>query len=404
MQRLVFSLAVGFGFGVTFSVASEDPVVRPSAPLADNSLSGDLLSSYPSVPGEELLSGLKLGALTSVFYDSNPGQAPGTDESPEEGSLAFTFSPSLGWRRDDSKWRTELNAKAGYNEYLDGDSYSGGSYALGASAAYDGGRWDLVSRFRHSYSDGVNRYYAASVSQKSYGAGLEATYDLSPKTSVRASWDSSWSVPDGGFGETENHVASLSALWRYSSLLRFGPGIAIRNSTGDLQQSRNSIGPILSAAYQLSKKVSIDGSVGLDFTRYDAGGGDHFVSSRIAAVYELDRLWSFNASFVRAAEADGSLAGGFRETTGIRLGVNRKIRRMSASFGLGYEHSAYPVEDGGVERSDVDYLTADLSLSFPIWADRASGLVFLRQQHSGSDDLTRDWDAMQAGFSLSLNF
>jgi hypothetical protein len=270
--------------------------------------------------------------------------------------------------------------------------------------AYDGGRWDLVSRFRHAYADGVDRYYAASVSQFTYGVGLDGTYDLSPKTSLRASWDSSWTVPDGSFGRTENHVASLSALWRYSALLRFGPGIALKSVSGDLQQRRDSIGPMLSATYKLSRKVSIDGQVGLDITSYEAGGSDEFVSSRITALYELNRLWSFNASFIRAAEADGSIAGGFRETTGFRLGVNRRIRRMSAELGLGYEHSAYPVPDGSAARADVSYLTTDLSLSFPVWPDRATGQVFLRQQHSGSDDVMRDWAAIQVGLSLSFNF
>jgi hypothetical protein len=77
---------------------------------------------------------------------------------------------------------------------------------------------------------------------------------------------------------------------------------------------------------------------------------------------------------------------------------------MSAELGLGYEHSAYPVPDGSAARADVSYLTTDLSLSFPVWPDRATGQVFLRQQHSGSDDVMRDWAAIQVGLSLSFNF
>lgn len=398
------SLVMGFGFTAGVPLVAQEVPISPTAASLESGYASDLLDSFPGLPGEELVSGLRLGAGLTFFHDTNPGQAPGTSEDPEDGSAALTFAPTLSWLGENTRWRSELSAKAGYNEYLDGGQYSGGNYSFAGSTAYDGGRWDLVARFRHAYADGVNRYYAASVSQMSYGAGMEGSYELSPKTSLRVSWDSSWSVPDGGFGATENHVSSISALWRYSPRLRFGPGVALKSASGDIQERRDSVGPMMTVAYDLSRKISIQGTLGIDVTRYEYGGDDAFVSSRISAEYELNRLWSFNTSFIRSAEADGSLAGGFRETTGIRFGVNRKIRRVTAALGLGYEHSDYLGSDGESARDDVDYVTGDLSLSFPLWADHATGMVFLRNQQSGSDDLSRDWDAIQTGLSLSLTF
>lgn len=404
VHRKVINFTTGVAIAIALPLAAEESDYSHLPSLGDAENSGALLSFYPESSGGDLLDGLQLASLLTFLYDTNPGQAPGTQDAPEEGSAALIVMPTLSWIGESRRWRTELNAKAGLSEYLKHAEYSGASYSIGATAEYDGGRWDLVSRFRHAYTDGVNRYYADSVSQVSYGAGMDVSFDLSPKTSISFLWDSSWTLPDGDYGETESHVGSVSALWKFSSLLRFGPGIAIKTTGGEIQQSRDSVGPMISAVYQVSKKVSITGVVGMDFTEYDDGNDDTYLSSRLIGNYEINRLWSLNLAFVRSAEADGSVGAGFRETTGVRVGVQRKIRRITAGLGVGFEHSDYLNSAGRSARADVDYFTGDLSLSFPIWNDRMTGAVFLRGQESGSEDVTRDWQAIQSGLSFSLKF
>jgi hypothetical protein len=182
----------------------------------------------------------------------------------------------------------------------------------------------------------VNRYYRDAVAQSAYGAGIHLEFDFSPKTSLRTDWSSEWLDPDGSNGSTENHSWSGSAIWRYSRLLSFGPGVSWSRTSGDLQGARDAIGPTLSFEYQLSRKVALNGRTGIEWVDYENGGSDSAFTGALAANYRLNNLWSFNLGFVRGATADGSASGGFRETTAVRIGANRKVRRANAGLSLGY--------------------------------------------------------------------
>lgn len=396
--------------GIVPVVAAVPVSLEPGAPAGGFAEAPPLAFSLAEMTAgleEEVgdqLAGLQGGFSTSMMYDSNVNQSPDTEDFPARGSMVATFSPSLQWSIANSAWTASLALNGGYDFNFGNQEYNGLNYSAAGSVGYDGGRWNIGGRFQESYNDGQNRYFAAKVSQFSHGFGLNGSFSLSPKTSLTSGWNSSWSDPGDGFGGSENHSLGVSAMWRYSPLLRVGPGIRWTRASGETQPGRDSVGPSLSLIYQLSRKVSLQGSLNMQYASYEQGGSDQFLAGGLTASYAFNRLWSFNLSLNRDAQADGSLNGGFRETTALRFGMSRKVRRARLALGLGYEHSGYTNSSQAEARPATDYTTADISLGMPVWGDRASASVFLRYKDSVSTELSRDWSGMQAGCSLNFRF
>ena len=297
-----------------------------------------------------------------------------------------------------------MAASGSYGHHLEDSNYDSMNRSFSASGAYHAGRLELSGNLSQGFSEGSNRYYGEVIRQSSYGMGFTAAYEISPKTSLVSSVSSSWNAPDSGLGATENQSANLSAMWRYSPLLRFGPGIGYSSASGDLQSARSSIGPTLSADYELTRKVSVSGSVGLDFANSGNSGTNQTVSSSLEATYRLNRLWEFNASMSRGIQADGGSSGTFREDTALRFGVNHQIRRVAAAVGLGYVHSTYLAPSDSIQSPGIDYLSIDTSLSIPFSGNRASATVFFRYNDSVSDNEARNWDGFQTGVSVNYRF
>src|SRR5690606_26408234 len=105
---------------------------------------------------------------------------------------------------------------------------------------------------------GVNRYYSRFVEQERYHTDLILRYRLSSKTSLTGSagWSRS-NARSGGFDDTESFSLGLNALWKFSSLTEFGPGLRYTLHTGENRQDRTTFGPTLNLNYQLSSKVSL---------------------------------------------------------------------------------------------------------------------------------------------------
>jgi hypothetical protein len=193
-------------------------------------------------------------------------------------------------------------------------------------------------------------------------------------------------------------------MWRYSPLLQFGPGVRFSQESGGSGQDRTSVGPTLNANYRLSRKISLNGQVGLDFAQYEGGSSDPSISTSIGAAYAISKLWSMNTSLSRSAQADMSGTGGFTESTNFNLNVSRRIRKANLSAGLSYTVedalSAAGSRNSGDDRDNLGFNTA---LSMPIFAGRASASTFFRYQNQAASS-TSDSDNFSVGFSLGYGF
>lgn len=365
-------------------------------------------SGYTSTPtaflasGGDFFDGLDIGISASFGYDSNVRQSPGLPVAPIEDDIFYTISPQLRYRTVGTDWFIGANASLDYTSYLDDSDLGGLGYTLGVQFGYEGNPLKVTGQIGSSYRTGVNRYYnSQSVDTLNFNASLAASYRWSAKTNFDARLGFSSSEPDGAaFGGTQNTNFDMAAMWRATPLFRVGPGIGWTLQTGDRQGDRETIGPIVRTNYQLSDKIAVDGTFGLDFVD-GPGGSDTAFSMRLGANYRASALWGMNLSLYRGTQADVSRAGQFRETSSVRLGYYRKIRRVNLALGVSYETNDYSnnlVVAGG----PGDYLSFDASLGMLTIRERVQASLFY--QYNDQSGGNRDWDGYRVGVSLNSSF
>jgi hypothetical protein len=318
----------------------------------------------------------------------------------------MTLGGTVNYLSRASTWTYGARYTGGYSQYFNQSDLSGYNQSAGASLNYDGGPLTASFNVGIDFGSGANRYYESVVDEISYNYGLNARYRISRKTSLTGDLSQRITSASGsGNSDTESLDLGTSALWKYSPLTEFGPGIRFTSRSGDSSQDRTSIGPTVTVNYQLSKKVSLNSRVGMDFARYEDGENpDPSLYTSIAFNYRASSLWSMNLSLLRDTQASYSSAGEFEEFLALRLGYNRRIRRANWSLGMGWETRSTDDPGGATSsQADRDYLTLDTALSMPVFADTCSASIFMRySDQSGASN--QSWDSLQTGFSISRSF
>ena len=355
---------------------------------------------------DDIRDGLGFSASLSGTYDTNPSRGYGPAEDSGQGDFFMSLGGTVNYLSRASTWTYGARYTGGYSQYFNQTDLSGYYQNAGASLNYDGGPLSASLNLGIDYGSGANRYYESIVDEVSYNYSLNARYRISRKTSLTGDLSQRLTSASGsGNSDTDSFDLGTSALWKYSPLTEFGPGIRYTRRSGDSSQDRSSIGPTVTLNYELSKKVSLNSRVGMDFVEYgDGENADPSLYTSIAFNYRASRLWGMTLSLLRDNQASYSDAGQFEEFLALRLGYNRKIRRANWSLGMGWEtRSTEETDSATSSRPDRDYLSLDTALSMPVFADTCNASLFMRYNDQSGDG-NESWDALQTGFSISRSF
>ena len=356
----------------------------------------------------EILRKLTVGLSSSLFYNSNVAAGLGNTANaanPVGGDVVSMLSSNVGWSLVTSSWSVALNANGTYGKNFNESAFDQQSYGVGGTAAYRGGRFNASLNLNHTVNEGPNFLFGGVLRNLGYSIGLSGSYVLSPKTDLVSSLAFSWNQPDGDFGSIANRLVNVSAMWRYSSLLRCGPGLSFGNASGDLQPTRTTVGPTLSADYKLSSKVSLNGRVGLDFVNFGGVRSDPAFSTMINGAYQFNTRRGMSLSLSRGVLADGFLVDSFNEMTALNVSLNQKVgRSLTAAVGFGYQQSDFLTSSDAGPRPGLDMYTGNVSLALPLLGNQASAMVFIRYMDMVSADVLQNWDSLQTGVSINFNF
>jgi hypothetical protein len=438
-EGLMPSLAAADPSMIADTSALEDPLGLPDSEGSGSSSSGDFANSLgglppwqggiPASPGlsnnwprgfadfpggmpyggglfDDIRDGLGLSASLSGTYDTNPSRGYGQANNAGEGDFFLSLGGTVSYLSRASTWTYGATYTGGYSQYFSQSELSGYYQNAGASLNYNGGPLTASLNVGINFGSGANRYYESVVDEISYNYGLNARYRVSRKTSLTGDLSQRFTSASGnGNSDTESLDLGASALWRYSPLLEFGPGIRYTSRSGDSSQERTSIGPTLTANYELTRKVSLNSRIGVDFAEFEDGeSADPTLFTSIGLNYRASKLWSMNLSLLRDSEASYTAGGEFEEIMALRLGYNRKIRRAVWSLGMGWETRSTENSSAATNtRPDRDYLTLDTSLGMPVFRDTCNASVFMRYSDQ-SGDANQSWDSLQTGFSISRSF
>ena len=378
-------------------------------------MGGGWLSGFNDIPAGMMMfddsvfgairQGLSLSVNLSGSYDTNPSQGINRAGNSNQGDYMMSLGASVNYRSIAPIWTYGLSYSGSYRVFFDQSDLNGYNQSAGASVNYDSGPLSASFNLGVGFGSGANRLYASVVDELSLNYSLNARYRYSPKTSFTGSFSQRITDASGGF-DTNSFDLATSALWQYSPLVEFGPGVRYTRRSADRGSARTSIGPTFTVNYQVSQKVSLNSRVGMDFVSSDAGGSssDHSYSTSVGLNYRAASYWGMSLSLVRDVQASYNRANEFEEITALRLGYNRTIRRASWNVGVGLENRSSKNSDSTVAaRSDRDYLSFDTSLGMRIFADTTNASIFMRysDQSGGANE---SFDSFQFGFNVSRTF
>ncbi len=343
--------------------------------------------------------------LNSLF-DTNITQASGN--GPVEVESDWIITPSLHASYLLGGSRFQLGARAGVEApfYQDRDDFNATNYSLNAFGGYRSRK--VVASFTTGISSnsGINRLTSGFTEQFSYNSGFLASYRFSGKTSLLASWDQrDIESRTSGFSDTSSLTAGLSGIWQATSRLSIGPGYRYGVRTGEDDEELTVVGPTLRLDYQLSTKVKLRSSFGLDRSDSPFSGSDTQPNWSLALDYRASARWGFNLTTIQDTQATFSQGGGFDQSTAYRLTYWRQIRRARLELGLSYEDREpidIPLNAAGLR--DTQYTTLSAALTLPVFK-RQADLTFSvnwRDQSSSDDQYT--WDGWQSGVGIKWQF
>lgn len=386
---------------------------RADAASLPNAPSG--FSNGPVVPAggglgdlQQLREGFSMETSLADTYSSNITHSPGEPYGPIKDDFILSAGGNFNYLSKAETWTFGGNYHGRYDDYLDYSTYSAYNQGGSVVANYTGGNFFATLNAGAESTRGANYYYSSAfVEQISYHAAFTGRYILSPKTSLEANLTENYNTTTGGaFYNTVAYDAGLSALWKYSPLTEFGPGIRYTYRAGTSNDARTTIGPTAVLNYKLSTKVSLTSRVGLDFISYQNGGeAAPTVSAGLGLNYQASQLWGMDFSFYRDSQADPTTAGRFIDVNALHLGYHRKLLRATLNLGVGYEMNSYTSGGTATVASEPpqNHFTADASLGMKIFHNTTMASVFVRYEDMRAAP-TNTYHDIQTGLSLSRKF
>lgn len=356
-------------------------------------------------PIDRIRRGIGLALSVTGTYDSNPSRGYTGEENDGTGDFSLMLGGGVSYLSRTSTWTYGASYTGGYRMFFNQSELSGYSQNAAASLNYSGGPLTASFRVGVNFGSGANRNFESVTDSLSVSYGLSARYQISAKTTVQSDFSQSFTLASGqGNLDTGSFDAGLSALWKYSPLTEFGPGIRYTRLNQEAGPTRTTIGPTFLVNYQLTRKVSLNSRVGMDFVSIDGGGSqDPSFSSSVGLNYRASALWGMNLSLLRDSRASNTASGQFDEVTALRLGYTRNIRRASWNLGIGWESSSVGSNaSGAADSPDRGYFAIDTSIGMPVFYGTTQARVFCgyRDENGG----TFSSDSFQAGFGLSRDF
>jgi hypothetical protein len=348
--------------------------------------------------------GLDFSLNLNSLYDTNVTQASGTDS--EVSDFVVNSDLRAAYLAGNTSWKLGADANLGYRKHFERTDFSDFTYGLTLYGGYQSKK--TVASFSTSLSSqsGVNLESATYLDQLSFQNRFLLRYRLSGKTSLLASWNQTSSESQtAGFNDTSSWTADLSAIWRATAKVNLGPGIRYGVRGGSNNSELTVIGPTLRLNYDLTTKVSLRSTLGMDFSDSPFADSTELFNWSVALTYKASSFWGFDLSMIRDTQATFSQGSGFDEITSFELNYWRRIRRSRATLGITYQDRAATdalLSSAGARGSE--YITFTAGYSMPIFKSQASLNLNLSYRDFGADASDRSWDGMQSGLGIGYRF
>jgi len=312
--------------------------------------------------------------------------AAGDYRQREENLLTLEYSPRFFLFTDQSR-----------NNSIDHEALLSGQWRPGA---WKFGLQQTYQNFSGALVDVGNR-----VDREIYGTALEATYELSPKTSFEL--DGYQTIND--FERLISYNEWLVRGWmdyELTPLLKAGAGLSagwVDVDEGANQTYQQALGRI---SYTLTELVTVRASAGGEIRQFQGDKDDRFNPVfALGATYKPLENTMLSLDAYRRSQASVVFQNQNYTTTGFSGNIRQVLFENYAVYLTGgYENSDYTSNTTGVAAPREDnYFHVQVGADWQI-LDRGTLGIFYQFRNNNSTDPNHDFDNNQVGLNFAFRF
>lgn len=416
-RRLLICLALawcGYGLGSAHSQNIPDAIETPVTATVNANGYATAVAATPRRFAYSL--NLRMRAV----YDDNIFLTPNA----QEGDFYFTIEPQITLGFGDIVGNEQNYVRLDYAPgaifYVDHSSANALQHIINLQGQYHFQRLSITLSQDVELLEGSNLNSLSSTSanpvapinldtggnadQNIYRTNGTFSYDLTGKTSLSGGFQFTINAYEGQLIDSQTVSGNLFLNFTYSPKLTIGLGGTGGYDWGSPNTDQTFEQINARIAYQVTGKVSINASGGVEFRQFGNGNG-----SNISPVYELDATYqpfdgtSVTLSGSRNIQSSAVNTGQDYSSTNITLGIRQRfLQRLYLSVSLGYENSTYFDTGTGTATSREDnYYFVQPAIDLTITRFWTSGAYYL---HRKNDSSVFGFDDNQFGLRTSLVF
>ena len=366
----------------------------------------------------ELKGGLSYGAGLASTYVSNVLLS----EDDPESDVFFSVSPTLSYTSD-PEGGAEVALSANYapaaSASLNNSDFNSFDQSGNVSLIISGSRTTIsafagISQVSGADSLAVSKGFFTGTA---ISLGLQAGYQLAPRTSVSAGvssaitdyGDGSASESSGGGSAVgfNGYSFNLAASWAATARFSFGPSLNYSVSNSDNTGVINSWGLSAVGSYKVSEKINVAASIGGQYSDYSEAGAQLGLSptGSLNANYQIDELWSWSSNIQSGLTPSPTKRNYVINGWSISSNLSRQLLIGSVGLGISMDFSNF--ERAGVTGNPKIPLASQqnigltLNYSRPLFRDRVGFTSSLRYTTNYGDF---EYSQLQLNAGLSMAF
>lgn len=259
----------------------------------------------------------------------------------------------------------------------------------------------------YQYLNGAERQIGGFATRTLLFNALRFIYDYSEKTSFDLELSQTSNIYDSSFNSAYYYEAMAGMDYRIFPKVRIG----LEGNAGFVQADNN---PGMTyqtvngrAKYDLTGKVALSATGGVQFTQFQSGGEDMRVTPVFSLGTEYLPFPNTVLSLVgyRNQQVSPSLDNQDYIATGVQVGVRQSfLQRFEAGLAGGYENDEYVANRAGEKADRVDnyfYVRPSFSYSF---LKVMTATVYYLHRFNDSNERSDTWYNNQVGFELAASF
>ena len=394
--------------------AAISAVTQPTGPLADPNLDDMPSLNEDGVAilttGEEAAGNWwRVIPLLSagVVYDDNIF----ISNTDRRGDAIFNISAGLALEFGDYRTLEENYLLLEYiatgyffSKYTEQNSFGQNASLLGQ---YRFNQLAVQLESQYQYINGAQRQVGGFTTRNLVYNDLRFIYDVSEKTTFDLELSQDANIYNSPYNSSYYYYATLGMDYLIMPKLRVGLEgtagfITADNNPDQTYQIINA-----RAKYDLSGKVAIKATGGVQFTQYDTGGE----AMRVSPVFSIGGEYlpfpntAISLIGYRNLQVSPSLDNQDYWATGVELGITQTIaQKFQVGVAGGYENDTYVANQRNVKADRVDnffFIQPEISYNFLKYL---TATVFYQHRFNDSTQQVDTWYDNQVGFELSAAF